>query len=411
MAGRDCLFKFDGQQFGQVMNFFKLLCILVLVLPTITTGSSAQDEPATSPVSKKAESEQGWLVFRGDAGSTGVAKSSLPADLEVLWEYKVPKGAFDGTAVIARSKSDGAETVFIGDMDGVLHAIDLKTGKKKWALKTTIGFSSSAAYRDGRIYIGDIDGILYCIDDAGNLKWKFETEGEISSSANFFDGHVLIGSQDSRIYLVNASTGKEIWKHETQDQIQCSLTLAGDRAFVAGCDGFLHVIDLKDGHEVGKVDIRSPTQSTPAVLGDKVFFGTEQSEFLAVNWKEVKGEWAFSDDKGQASVRGCAAVTKGHVIFGARNRQMYSLNPDTGKLNWARTLKAKVDSSPVIVGDRVFAGSTDGRLYGLSLKNGETVWEKQFNGGFLSSPAVAFDRLVIATDRGVVYCLGKKQSE
>ena len=72
-------------------------------------------------------------------------------------------------------------------------------------------------------------------------------------------------------------------------------------------------------------------------------------------------------------------------------------------------LKAKVDSSPVIVGQRVYVGSTDGRLYSLSLENGEKVWEKQFNGGFVSSPAVAFDKLVVATDRGVVYCLGKSK--
>lgn len=387
----------------------QLICPFVLMGAVSTSGLLAQEAAVSTDSSEKA-SDPGWLVFRGDAGSSGVAKSSLPTDLDVLWEYKVPQGAFDGTAVIAQTSND-TKMVFIGDMDGVLHAIDLTTGEKKWNLKTTLGFSSSAAYRDGRLYIGDLDGFLYCIDESGTLKWKFETEGEISSSANFFEGQVLIGSQDTRIYLVDAKTGKEIWQHETPDQIQCSLTLAGDRAFVAGCDGFLHVINLKDGKEVGKVDIHSPTQSTPAVLGDKVYFGTEQAEFLAVNWKEVKGAWAFSDDKGPAAVRGCAAVTDGHVVFGARNRQVYSLNPETGKPNWTRTLKAKVDSSPVIVGDRVFVGSTDGRLYGLSLENGEIVWEKQFNGGFLSSPAVAFDRLVIATDRGVVYCLGKKQPE
>lgn len=355
--------------------------------------------------------DKGWRVFRGDSGSTGVAKSSLPNDLEVLWQYKVPNGAFDGTAVIVKSKMDGRETVYVGDMDGVLHALDLESGEKKWEKKTTIGFSSSAAYRDGLIYIGDLDGYLYCIDEAGNEKWKFETLGEINSSANFYNGHVLIGSQDSNIYLVDAQSGKEIWKYQTPDQVQCSLTLAGDLAFVAGCDGLLHVLNLKKGQEVGNVDIHSPTQSTPAVLGDKVFFGTEQAEFLAVNWKNIKGEWAFSDARGPAAVRGCAAVTEGHVIFGARNRQVYSLNPDTGKINWNRTLKARIDSSPVIVGDRVYVGSTDGRLYGLSLKDGETVWEKQFKGGFLSSPAVAFGRLVIATDRGVVYCLGKKKAE
>ena len=187
------------------------------------------------------------------------------------------------------------------------------------------------------------------------------------------------------------------------------MTVAKDRAFVAGCDGFFHIIDLKTGTEAGKVDIKSPTQSTPAVMDEKVFFGTEQDEFVAIDWKTAKGDWTFSDKGGPAPVRGCAAVTKGHVVFGARNRIVYSVNPESGEQNWAVGLKAKVDSSPVIVGQRVYVGSTDGRLYSLSLENGDKVWEKQFNGGFVSSPAVAFDKLVVATDRGVVYCLGKSK--
>ena len=105
------------------------------------------------------------------------------------------------------------------------------------------------------------------------------------------------------------------------------------------------------------------------------------------------------EDEGGNSIRSCAAVNDQHVVFGARNRQVYSLHPKTGKQNWNATLKAKVDSSPVIAGNRVTVAATDGRLYALSLEDG-SVWEKQFNGGFLSSPAVAFGRLVIATDDG-----------
>ena len=33
-----------------------------------------------------------------------------------------------------------------------------------------------------------------------------------------------------------------------------------------------------------------------------------------------------------------------------------------------------VDSSPVVVGDRVFFGSQDGRVYGLDRKSGKEVW-------------------------------------
>jgi len=394
-------------------------CVLVQLKLGQESGKfKIEPKPATTDVaSTKSDSvesnsttgDAGWNVFRGNAGSTGVATTKLPDELEVLWEFEVDKGGFEGSPLIVNDPKTNRKTVYAGDMDGTLYSLDLETGKKNWATKTPLGFAASPAYQDGKIFIGDIDGFFYCFDDKGKEVWKTETMGEISGGANFYKGHVLFGSQDAKLYLLNVDSGEQVWAHETPDQIRCSTTVAGNRAFVAGCDGFLHVIDLDTGKEIGNVDIKSPTQSTPAALGDQVFFGTEQAEFIAVDWKTAKPTWSFADDDGQASVRGSAAVAKGHVVFGARNRQVYSVNPVTGKKNWATTLKANVDASPIIVGEHVYVGSTDGRFYKLTLASGDKVWEKQFNGGFLSSPAAAFEKLVIATDRGVVYCLGKKQ--
>ena len=370
-----------------------------------------------------------WPLFRGNGQCSGVSATELPEDLEVLWEYKVPgsNGAFEGTAVIAKHSKSGKPIVYIGDLDGTLYALDLVSGDLKWKTRpvvmlaplensvnkkprehTAFSFSASPAYHQGRIFIGDVDGIFYCFDEDGELQWFYETESDISSSPNFYDGGVLFGSQDANLYLLDTQTGEKKWQLETPDQIRCSVTVAQDRAFVAGCDGFFHIVDLKTGTEAGKVDIKSPTQSTPAVMNELVYFGTEQDEFIAVDWKTATGKWTFSDENGPAPVRGCAAVTPGHVVFGARNRFVYSVDPQSGVKNWGVELKAKVDGSPVIVGQRVYVGSTDGRFYVLSLKNGQKIWEKQFNGGFVSSPAVASSKLVVATDRGVVYCLGAK---
>ena len=410
--------------------------------PAEGSGSQAAAKPGITPAQKSSVNRpldpltpsSQWPVFRGNGFSSGVSASELPNDLEVLWEYKVPtsNGAFEGTAVIAKHSQGGEPIVYIGDLDGTLYALELESGDLKWKTQPKVmlapvgkatgqvtgqasqehkafSFAASPAYHQGRIFIGDTDGIFYCFDEAGELQWFYETKGEISSSANFYDGGVLFGSQDAKLYLLDVQTGEKRWSLETPDQIRCSVTVAQDRAFVAGCDGFFHVVDLKTGTEAGKVDIRSPTQSTPAVMNDLVYFGTEQDEFLAVDWKTATAKWNFSDENGPAPVRGCAAVVAGHVVFGARNRFVYSVDPSSGIKNWGVELKAKVDGSPVIVEQRVYVGSTDGRFYVLSLENGHKIWEKQFNGGFVSSPAVASGKLVVATDRGVVYCLGAKK--
>ena len=81
---------------------------------------------------------------------------------------------------------------------------------------------------------------------------------------------------------------------------------------------------------------------------------------------------------------------------------------DDGSEQWAFTAKRYVDSSPIVVGKRVFVGSTDGRLYGLNAETGDKEWEFEAGVEINSSPAVVDGYLVIADARGTVYCFGKK---
>ncbi len=66
-----------------------------------------------------------------------------------------------------------------------------------------------------------------------------------------------------------------------------------------------------------------------------------------------------------------------------------------------------IDSSPVVVGQRLFFTSQDGRIYGLDRRTGKEVWRYEAGGKFIASPAVATGRLVIGSDSGHLYCFGK----
>lgn len=357
------------------------------------------------------EKAQGWHLFRGDAGSSGVAKTTLPAEPEIIWKHKVKEGSFESTPLII--STDGRPPMaVIGDLDGRLIALDLKDGKLLWEQDLgELGFTAAAAYQDGKIFIGDFDGFFHCLDLDGKPVWKYEAEGEILGSANFYKNLVLFGAQDGNLYAVDRENGKLVWKYQADDQIQCSTTVVDNRAFLAGCDGKLHIVDLDTGKDVAKVDIESPTGTTPAALGDRVYFGTQQGTFLAVNWKEAKIDWHREDPLGGTTIVASAAVSDQQVVYPVRNRQVISLEPGSGKERWVTQLESKVEASPVIVGDRVLLAATDGRLFLLDQKNGETVWQTQLNGSIIGSPAVAFERLVVATDRGLVYGLGAPEKK
>lgn len=358
-----------------------------------------------------AQSDAGWPMERGNVTSSGTLDTSIGDELEIDWEFKYPKGAFESSPIIVAG--DDKRTVFVAGIDvnvkGKLFSIDLDSGETNWETEIEEGFISSPAWYENRIYVANLSGLIYCIDaDNGKALWTYETGGEISSGGNFFKSLVLFGSQDATLYAIDRQSGKLKWSHTVDDQIQCGATVAGDRCFLAGCDSKLHIVGLNKGEELNAVEIDSPTGTTAAALGDNVFFGTEQGSFYSINFQKPEINWRWVDPAGAASIRSSASVTKSHIVFGARNRRINCLDPKDGSLIWSTKVKAKVDGSPIIAGDRVYAGSTDGRFYVLDLANGKELWQKQFNGPIYGSPAIitgSHPRLVVATERGIVYCL------
>ena len=343
-----------------------------------------------------------WPLVRGDAQARGVAHGTLREPLEVLWKFSAKEGGFEGSAVIV------AGVVYVGSLDGNLYAIDLASGKKKWAYKTELGFSASPAVAGGLVYVGDADGKFYCVDAKGDLKWTFDAEAEIDSSANFHKGRVLFGSQDANLYCLDGRSGHLVWKYAIGDQIRCSPTVVGDRAFVAGCDSKLHVVDLTTGKAIGTVPIGAPTGSTPAVDGDYAYFGTEGATFFCIDYQQAKVVWTYKA-KRNMPLRSSAAIAENLVIFGGRDKRVMALAKSDGMEQWSFATRARVDGSPVVVGDRVFIGSADGRLYGFDLK-GNKVWEYEAGSQFTASPAVADDRLVIGNTDGTLFCFGRSKA-
>jgi len=360
---------------------------------------------------EKAEKVADWPMTRGNVTSSGSYKESIGDKFEIEWEFEYPKGAFESGPIIVTA--GGKSTVFVAGIDvnvkGKIYSIDLESGKSNWEFEIEEGFVSPPAWHDGKIFVGDMIGMIYCVDAiSGKEVWRYETRGEISSSGNFYKSMVLFGSQDSTLYALDRESGEPAWTHSIEDQIQCGATVAGGRCFLAGCDAKLHIIGLDDGEEIDSIEIGSPTGTTAAAFGNNVFFGTEQGTFFSINHQDPKINWKWEDQAGATSIRSSAAVTDTHVVFGARNRKVNCLDLKTGKPKWSTRVKAKVDGSPIIAGDRVYAGSTDGRLYVLDLEDGNELWQKQFDGAFLGSPAIIGGdrpRLVVATERGTVYCL------
>jgi outer membrane protein assembly factor BamB len=362
----------------------------------------------------KLPGDAAWPSFRRDLSQTGVATSPLPEKLELLWETAV------GDQVVATCAIVG-ERVYVPSLSGELVCLNRRDGKAIWAYKSVEkveansippGFKSSPTVANGTVYLGDEDGVFHAIDaQTGEGRWKYTTEGEIYSCAAVVGERVLFGSYDNCLYCLNRADGELVWKFETQGYVHCSPAVVEGRTFIAGCDEHLRIIDVETGKEIADLPLQTYLIASPAVLGDVLYVGTYGSELVAVDWKKVEEVWRKRTSDAEAPIHSSAAVTDERVVVGGRDKLVTAFDRKTGKKAWSFSTRGKVDSSPVVVGDRVFVGSSDGNLYELSLADGTERWK--FNAGkpISAGPAVGEGVLVVGSESrdGKVYCFGKKE--
>jgi outer membrane protein assembly factor BamB len=355
--------------------------------------------PVSSQISGAADA---WPMFRGGSALRGVTQTRLPKRLNLRWNYQA-KDSIESSAAIA----DG--TVYVGSMDGLLHAIDLGTGKVRWQYRTAgpIG-ESSPCVRGGAVYIGDLNGILHAVDAAsGKPRWRFKAEDEIRSSPNWDEGRVYFGSYDQNLYCLQASSGSLIWRFRTEGPVHCTPALEGGRVYISGCDEYFRAVDAGTGKQIFALPLGAYAGSSAAVRDGQACVGTFGNEVLGIDLRRNVVRWTYRHPTRNFPFYSSAALTEDRVVLGGRDKLVHCLDRSSGKSVWAFLTRARVESSPLIAGNRVFVGSSDGLLYELDLATGKKLWDFTAGAPLSASPAAALGALVIGSQDGVLHCFGE----
>jgi outer membrane protein assembly factor BamB len=331
-----------------------------------------------------------WPQYRGNPRLTGVATSTPPPALKLLWKYEAGD-VIDSSAAIA----DGV--VYVGAFTGDLLALDLASGKLRWKYATgsQIG-ESSPAVAGGVVFIGDLDGVVHAVGaQDGKRLWAFKTGQEIRASPVVAGQTLLAGSTDGHLYALEAATGRVRWKFPTDGPVQATPAVADGTVYIAGCDDSLRAVNLADGKELFRIPAGN-TGASPAIDGARAYLGTFNNEVLAFDLQAKSLLWRYENPDRQFPFYSSAAIANGRVVVGGRDRLVHAIDAATGKPVWTFTARARVDSSPALAG----------RLYVLDAATGQKHWEFDTGAGISASPAVADGKVVIGSADGVLYCFG-----
>lgn len=322
--------------------------------------------------------EKKWNPFK-TGGEKLVGATNLwgmqPADqyMEDFFDFFLSSPAVD--------ESSKNPTVYFGSSDGNLYALDLKTGKKKWAFKTGGIIHTSPALSNGIVYIGSWDKHMYAVDArTGQEIWKFKTNDDlymggmmegIQASPVVSDGMVFFGARDGFFYARNAKTGDRVWEYYTGGSwVVSSAAIRNGTVYITTSDTYeLIAMNAKTGAIKFKFRTKGNLFSSPAIAGNTAYFGDFTGRMIALdlgsegkNWDEFRTESGKINDEKVLDEMGEVSWAK---LFGDKDPYQYTSNTD-GMMQLFSL--GPIVSSPVVENGIVYFGSADGNFYAVELK-------------------------------------------
>lgn len=161
-------------------------------------------------------------------------------------------------------------------------------------------------------------------------------------------------------------------------------------------------------HQTGAVLV-----SSPSVAYGKVYFGSLDDRFVCVDVSNGQKVWDFSSGNAANTFLSSPCVLDGKVYVGSyKDKKMYCLDAKTGVKIWDYTSGGEIESSPRVVGGKVYFGSWDGNAVCLDAESGSLLWEFKTGGNIRSSLLVYQGRVYFGSSDKRFYCLdgssGKK---
>jgi hypothetical protein len=179
------------------------------------------------------------------------ASNVATAGLADFWGKK-PTSGLDknaANAFWATPATDG-ETVYAPNVDHKVYAVDIATGKEKWAAVDLGGsLVADPLLVDGVLYVGTLSSEMYAIDTAtGKVMnaWPIKLSGGIWSKPVLKDGKLYCGDNSGMITILDAKTGKTIDTYATKSAILGSGVDIGDLVLFGTADGYIYSVDTSN---------------------------------------------------------------------------------------------------------------------------------------------------------------------
>lgn len=266
----------------------------------------------------------------------------------------------------------------------------------------------------GRLFQLADDGLLRAVDKrTGRIRWRRDL-GRLAASTPAAGRHTLYvtlletraSRRRGRVAAVRMRDGKVLWSRTLPSRSESSPMIDGGKIYFGTEDGTVYALRARNGRTVWTYRAAGAVKASLTLSGRTLYFGDYSGRVQAIRTVNGRRVWSSSVARGLRSGRfyATAAVAYGRVYVGSTDGRQYSLSARTGRLAWARQTGGFVYSSAAVatapgVGPTVYFGSYDGRFYALDARTGRTRWTFRSGGKISGSPTIVGD-VVYFSDLG-----------
>ncbi len=294
--------------------------------------------------------------------------------------WSLPLGAAAWASPVAR---DGV--VYVGTVDGSLHAVRASDGRRLWTWHGPNPLYGEALLTEDSVCLVDDHCDLVCLARAnGTLRWRTplhdqKPAGEPAprdetfnhrTAAPVIDGRgiLYVGSTDHGLYAIRAANGEVVWRRDAGAPICAPVTLSGDDLIVAGIDGSVVRFDCRLQEETMRVKLGGSIVSAPVIAGDRIVVGCR--DYLLYGLDAAKGTVAWRDSYWFSWVESTPRLVDGVLYIGGSDyRRVSALDPATGRARWATDVRGLTWGSPVVTATTVYAGTAGQNIAGTLIKH------------------------------------------
>ena len=235
------------------------------------------------------------------------------------------------------------------------------------------------------------------------LAWTYKASGAVGKAIVAVDSFLVFGTKAGEIHVLMMKTGKSLKNLKVEKKVEVTCLAVEDR--LIACQRWQQPSIRCFSFSTGKIvweEHLGPIVGEPLLDDGHIIGGTERGEIFSMDSQSGSVDWKTSLGK---PVVGSVAKSGDIVVCATEGGKVCALSSRSGSLEWQRRISGSFTATPVLSDGRVFIGTTEGHFYGLAMEDGSINWDRILEGGVYLTAAVAKGFVFIGTTQGLLYCL------